>query len=243
LNGDFGRLRPYISRMTKTKAVIKTDPSVQARQDLLAAMLAHVPFDGWTRRALRRAVKDTDLPKGADALYFPGGALEVIAFWSQACDEQVKDHLASLDQDNMKIRDKVTQGVLVRLEAIGKHEVAARRAISRLALPDAVGHAPQQIWATADTIWRAIGDTSTDINYYSKRTILSGVISSSMLSWLADDSDDKAKARRFLDNRIANVMQIEKVKWEFKKRRDQLPNPAEVLGRLRYGKGRRRRRG
>lgn len=228
--------------MTKTKTLVKTNPSETARQELLAAMLAHVPFDGWTRKALRNAVKDTDLPKGADALYFPGGALEVISYWSEQCDQQVEAHLASLDQDNMKIRDKVTQGVLARLKAIGKHEVAARRAISRLALPDAVGHAPQHIWATADTIWRAIGDTSTDINYYSKRTILSGVISSSMLSWLADDSDDKVRARKFLDNRIANVMQIEKAKWEFKKRRDQLPNPAEVLGRLRYGKRRRKRR-
>lgn len=218
------------------------NPSDAARQAIFEAALTHVPFDGWTSKSLRQAVADAGLPDGAEELYFPGGALEVIKYWSAQMDTVITAHFAALDLRSMKIRDKVTQGVLVRLEAIGRHEEAARRAVARLSLPDAAGQAAVQIWATADTIWRGIGDTSTDVNYYSKRTILSGVIGSSIMSWLADSDADKIKAKAFLDARIQNVMQFEKAKWDFKKRTENMPKPAEILGRLRYGTRRRRRR-
>lgn len=220
-----------------------TDASHKARAAILAAMLPQAAFDGWTQKSLRAAAQNTDLPKGAEELYFPDGPLEVIRFWSEQMNAKVAEDLAELNQDNMKIRDKVTAGVLSALYAIGPHEEAARRAMSRLSLPDALGQGPKQLWSAADTIWRAIGDTSTDGNYYSKRTILAGVIASTLTVWLSDEEPQKPKARKFLEARIANVMRFEKAKWDFKKRTANMPNPAEVLGALRYGgrKGRRRR--
>ena len=222
-----------------------TDASHKARADILAAMLPQAAFDGWTQKSLRAAVKNTDLPKGAEDLYFPQGPVEVIRFWSEQMNAAVETDLAELDQATMKIRDKVTAGVLSSLYAIGPHDEAARRAIARMSLPDALGQGPKQLWSVADTIWRAIGDTSTDGNYYSKRTILAGVIGSTMTVWLSEDEPQKPKARKFLDDRIANVMSFEKAKWDFKKRTANMPNPAEILGAIRYGAGktRRRRRG
>jgi len=222
-----------------------TDASHKARADILAAMLPQAAFDGWTQKSLRAAVKNTDLPKGAEELYFPEGPLEVIRFWSEQMNIKIAADLAELDQASMKIRDKVTAGVLSALYAIGPHEEAARRSLSRMSLPDALGQGPKQLWSAADTIWRAIGDTSTDGNYYSKRTILAGVIGSTLTAWLSDDEPQKSKARQFLDARIANVMSFEKAKWDFKKRTANIPNPAEILGAIRHGgrKGRKRRRG
>jgi len=183
-----------------------TDASHKARAEILVAMLPQAAFDGWTEKSLRAAVKNTDFPKGAEELYFPEGPVEVIRFWSEQMNAKVSADLAGLDQDAMKIRDKVTAGVLSALYAIGPHEEAARRAMSRMSLPDALGQGPRQLWSAADAIWRGIGDTSTDGNYYSKRTILAGVIASTLTVWLSDDEPEKPKARKFLDDRIANVM-------------------------------------
>ena len=72
------------------------------------------------------------------------------------------------------------------------------------------------LWGTVDAIWTALGDTSDDINWYSKRTILSGVYSSTILFWLGDDSYDGQATWDFLDRRIENVMQFEKVKATFR---------------------------
>lgn len=221
----------------------KSDPSHTARLALLKATLPHIPFDGWSSKSLRQAVSSSGLPNGAEELYFPGGALEMIAFWNAEMDKSVATELAKLDLKSMRIRDKVTAGVTARLEAISEHEEAARRAISRTALPDGLSIGPKVLWAAADTIWRGIGDTSTDINYYTKRTTLSAVISTSLASWLSDDTLEKTKARAFLDARIENVMQFEGAKFKAKKRLSGLPNPAEILGGLRYGTRRRKRRG
>lgn len=218
------------------------DLSETTRQDILRAALPIAAFEGWTSKTLRSACKAAGLPKGSGALYFPEGPVELLGFWADQSDAHVETVLSELDLNEMKIRDKVTAGVIARLEALEGHDLAAKRAAARLALPDAAGQAAKQAWAAADTIWRAIGDTSTDANYYSKRTILSGVISSSLLAWIADNDPEKPKGRAFVDARIANVMQFEKFKWQMKGRTKNWPNPASVLGQLRYGTGFRRRR-
>jgi len=217
------------------------NPSTKARRALLDAALSIAPFDGWNSKMLKDAAADAGLPSGADELYFPGGPLELIDFWGETCDEVVEKDLSELDQSEMRIRDKVTAGVLSRLYAIGPHEEAARRAIARTALPDGLSLSPKILWRAADTIWRGIGDQSTDFNFYTKRTTLSAVISTSLASWLSDQDPEKEKARAFLDARIENVMQFEKAKFQVKKGLKGMPDPAEILGTLRHG-GRRRRR-
>ena len=57
-----------------------------------------------------------------------------------------------------------------------------------------------------------LGDTSEDVNWYTKRATLSAVYSSTVLFWLGDTSEGHAETWAFLDRRIENVMQIEKVK-------------------------------
>lgn len=218
------------------------NPSEHARRSLLEAALNIAPFEGWNSKLLREAASNVGLPKGADELYFPGGPLELIDYWNEICDEQVENDLHKLDLDNMRIRDKVTAGVLSRLYVIGPHEEAARRAIARTALPDGLSLSPKILWRAADTIWRGIGDQSTDFNFYTKRTTLSAVISTSLATWLADQDPEKEKARAFLDARIENVMQFEKAKFQVKKGLKAMPDPTEVLGRLRHGGRRRRRR-
>ena len=153
-------------------SIAKTDPSY----DILEAMLKHVPFEGWTSRALSMAMRETDLSVGAEHIYAPDGALGLMRIWSEQLDQKMVEAIDARGFDNMRIRDKVTEAVWVRLELLRPHQDAARRAVSRLSLPDGAGQAATQLWASADAIWTAIGDTSEDYNYYTKRMILSGVI-------------------------------------------------------------------
>lgn len=221
------------------------------RDTILSAALKIAAFEGWTRLTLKRAVREAGLPEGSDELYFENGVADLLDHWSDKLNAETEAKIGQLALEDMKIRDRVTRGVLIRLEAIGRYEEAARRASSRLVLPDMATTGLRQLWSAADTIWRAIGDRSTDANYYSKRAILSSVIGATLPVWLSDQSDDKVTARAFLDARIANVMGFEKLKWRVKSATDSFPEPAEILGQLRYGgldflsrpkKGRARRR-
>ena len=50
------------------------------------------------------------------------------------------------------------------------------------------------------------------MNWYTKRATLSGVYSATVLFWLGDSSEGHQDTWAFLDRRIENVMQIEKLK-------------------------------
>lgn len=209
--------------------------SNDARISILNAVLRDSVFDGWTDVMLAKATVRAGLPDGAESLYFPDGVLGVIKFWSDQMDASAREKIEVLDLDEMRIRDRITQSVILRLSEIGSHEEAARRAQARLSLPDGVGTGATITWQASDMIWRAIGDTSTDANFYSKRAVLSAVLGSTAPIWLADPLSDKPEAKRFLDRRIENVMQFEKLKAQFRRLQEKAPNPAEIVGSLRYG--------
>ena len=112
----------------------------------------------------------------------------------------------------MRYRDRVAAAVRFRLEAVGADKEAVRRGSSLFALPQNAVQGATLIWGTADAIWNGLGDTSTDYNWYTKRATLSGVYGSTVLFWLGDESEGYAATWEFLDRRIDNVMELEKVK-------------------------------
>ena len=217
------------------------DTASNLRDAVLDHALRAAPFDGWTDRTLRDAVRAAGLPEGGGELYFPRGALDLLAHWHERSLEHVEREIAerglSNPQSNMGVRDRVREGVLIAVEAVGPHEAAMRRATARLSLPDAGAQAPRQLWEMADAIWHGIGDTSTDFNYYTKRTILAGVLGSTVVAWVNDTSPDKRDARAHLDRRLEGVMQFERIKARARTLTDRLPDPARLLGTLRYGRG------
>lgn len=220
--------------MTQTFTIGDRTPD-ELRPDILKAVLAHIPFDGWSIAAMDRAAADLKIERGIIDLAFPGGPLEMIAAFSARADDEMMAALARDDFSALKIREKVALAVRLRIQANGAYREAARRALTFLAMPQNSAAGARMVWRTADCVWRAIGDRSTDFNYYSKRTILSGVFSATMLYWLNDDSEDWTATWEFLDRRIADVMTFEKTKARLLKFSDGPASLIRGLGRLRYG--------
>lgn len=208
-----------------------------ARAALLREALPEAAFDGWSESTLRRAAEAAGYNAGEVELYCPGGVLDLLETWSRNADEAARVQIEHSGAN--RIRDKVSQGVLLRLGQYDGEEEAASRARARLLLPDAMDRGARLLWSTSDMIWKAIGDTSTDANFYSKRTILSGVYASTLAIWLDERDPDKPKTKAFLDRRIDNVMQIEKAKAQWRKVSANLPDFAGVASTLRYGLDRR----
>ena len=178
------------------------------RRSLLEAALRHVPFDGWTWTTIDAAARDLDLAPGEAARLFPGGPLELIRAFSGEADRRMLETLEGLDLASMKVRDKVAAGVRARLEAVAAHREAVRSGLTFFALPQNAAAGLSCLYRTVDAIWYAAGDKSTDYNFYTKRALLSGVYSSTLLFWLNDKSEDYAATWAFLDRRIAEVLKI-----------------------------------
>lgn len=205
-----------------------------ARAAVLAAALKRAPFEGWTRITMSRAAEDAGVRGAVLAAAFPKGVADLLELWSDELDLGVGQALAGPSAQGLKIREKVALGVRARLAALRPHKEAARRAAATLALPLYATLGSRLIWRTADAIWRGLGDRSTDFNYYTKRAILSGVWASTFARWLADDGAGETATNEFLERRIDNVMQFEKVKARI---RDSGFDPSAVLGalaRIRY---------
>lgn len=123
----------------------------------------------------------------------------------------MRDAIAAEDLSGMRIRDRVTHAVRTRIETDSDREIV-RRSSALFALPSNSAVGARLIWDTSDAIWIALGDTSDDINWYTKRMILSGVHSATVLFWLGDGSAGSQDTWAFLDRRVAEVMEFERFK-------------------------------
>lgn len=171
---------------------------------LLDAALAHVPFDGWSPATFDAAVAET----GIDPAICPRGAVDLAIAYHLRGDAMMTVKMAEADLSEMRYSEKVAHAIRLRLAAAEDKEVV-RRGTSLFALPNHAGDGAKLIWGTADAIWNALGDTSDDLNWYTKRATLSAVYGSVVLFWLGDE---EGATDAFIDRRIDNVMQVEKVK-------------------------------
>ncbi|MBC7137918.1 MAG: COQ9 family protein [Defluviimonas sp.] len=180
------------------------------QESLLEAALAHVPFDGWSQATFQAAARDAGVDLPLARVICPRGAVDLAVAYHRRGDAAMRLRLAQHDLAALRFRERVALAVRLRLGAADRELV--RRAAALFALPQHAGTGSRLIWGTADAIWEALGDSADDLNWYSKRATLAAVLSATVLYWLGDSSEGDAATWEFLDRRIENVMQIEKLK-------------------------------
>lgn len=130
--------------------------------------------------------------------------------WSAAVDAAMTERLGDLAA--LPVRLRIRTAVLTRLDCLAPHKHAARRAALFLAMPHHAVLALRLLAQTSDAMWRAAGDSASDINWYSKRAILAAVYAATEVAWFGDDTAEASAAAKFLDARLGEVMQYEKLK-------------------------------
>ncbi len=181
---------------------------------VLAAALAHVPFDGWSGRTLTAAIAEAGVPAGLAHALFPRGGLDLALAYHATGDAEMAARLAAADLTALRFRDRIAFAVRTRLDLADRELV--RRGTTLFSLPLHAADGARALWGTADRIWTALGDSSSDLNWYTKRATLSGVYGATVLYWLGDDSSGHQATWDFLDRRIDEVMQVEKLKAGFR---------------------------
>lgn len=196
-----------------------------AKTRLLDAALGQVAFDGWSETSFRAAADEIGLTPDLARAICPRGALDLAVAYHRRGDAAMEDGLRATHLSDLRFRDRIARAVRLRLDAADREVV--RRGAALFALPQNAATGAGLIWGTADAIWRALGDTCEDINWYSKRATLSAVYSATALFWLGDESEGQAATWDFLDRRIEEVMRFETFKAQVR------DNP--VLGKVLAG--------
>jgi ubiquinone biosynthesis protein COQ9 len=214
---------------------LPADPTLDEVRAALAPIIArNAGFDGWSDAAVHAAADEAGVDRDVAKLAFKDNAIDMIDAWIDSIDMDLAHRLPAEKLAAMKIRDRITALLATRLEIMAPDRESLRRAMAIMAMPQNLVRSAKIGWRSADRMWRLAGDTASDFNHYTKRMTLSAVYASTLSVFVNDDSDNFADARAFLDRRIDNVMQFEKVKFQAKQRQEYVPSLSRFIGRLRY---------
>ena len=202
--------------------------AARGREQLIEAILPDVPFDGWTRRALRRAAHRAGVSEDEAMALFPRGAADMVAEFSHWADREMLRRLAAAEEP-ASLSHGVALALRLRFEALLPWREAVRRGLSVLALPPNAPLALRLLYDTVDAIWRGLGDHPTDLSYYTKRATLAGVQAAATLYWLDDRSPEFADTLAFIDRRLADLQRVGTVRGRLAGAAERLPNPLRLL--------------
>ena len=204
---------------------LPADPTLDEVRAALAPIIArNAGFDGWSDAAVHAAADEAGVDDDVAKLAFKDNAIDMIDAWIDSIDMELAHRLPAEKLAAMKIRDRITALLATRLEIMAPDRESLRRAMAIMAMPQNLVRSAKIGWRSADRMWRLAGDTASDFNHYTKRMTLSAVYASTLSVFVNDESDNFADARAFLDRRIDNVMQFEKVKFQAKQRQEYVPS-------------------
>ena len=196
---------------------------IQVKFELIRAMVKHVPFDGWSLDALEQGAIDIGFEQKENIdtrmkIYrslFKNGSIDFIDIFSEMIDLEVKTNYEKIDFKPERVPEKVKKIILIRLSLCQKYKEAIRSSIPITALPKNSKKSIGLLYRTCNSIWRIIGDKSTDFSFYTKRVSLAAVYSSTLFFWLNDTSKDQEETSLFLDRRLSDISKIPKLKRPF----------------------------
>ena len=216
--------------MTKQKN--HTVDVTSARDQLIEAMLVHVPFDGWSNDARDAAAADMKVSLEDAQRLIPDVAAAIDAYTDLA-DRQMAKSLDALDPRPEKISAIVRAAILCRLERAEAHREVVSQALKILARPQHAQLAASSLYRTVDRIWRLTGDRAVDFSFYTKRASLAGVYSATLLYWTTNPQADRAKTEAFLDQRLREIAMIPKITAPAKKAAEMgMKVAAKFMGRM-----------
>ncbi len=205
----------------------------QAESRLAQAVAGFVPELGLNAQSLAAGARRLGISDGEASLAAPNGPADIAAVLWREHDAVLESPETAEAVAGMKIREKIGYLLNLRLDEAAKDEAVARRLMGFFALPSHALLYKRLLWATADIIWRLAGDKALDENHYSKRVIVSAILTTAMMTRLSQGAEAQ---REQVARNIEAVMAYEKfkAKWPVKPEAVIL-EAAGFLGKLRFG--------
>uniref|UniRef100_A0A1A8JEG7 Ubiquinone biosynthesis protein n=1 Tax=Nothobranchius kuhntae TaxID=321403 RepID=A0A1A8JEG7_NOTKU len=190
----------------------ETEEQLQAR--ILTSALEFVPQHGWSKEAIAAGAEILGL-SSASAGMFSNGAGDLVLHFIAQCNSKLTEVLA--EQHNQvqqghaepkKTAEFLRDAIETRLRMYIPYIETWPQAMSVLLLPHNIPDSLKHLSTMVDDIWYYAGDRSTDMNWYTKRAVLTGIYNTTELVMLQDSSPDFQDTWTFLDNRIQDVVNM-----------------------------------
>ncbi|XP_054055655.1 ubiquinone biosynthesis protein COQ9, mitochondrial isoform X1 [Rissa tridactyla] len=186
----------------------------QLQHRILTAALEFVPEHGWTAEAIAEGAKTLGLSAAAAGMFHSDGSELILHFVSQ-CNTKLSEvleqeqKLVQLGEAEKKPTDQfLRDAVQARLRMLIPYIEKWPQALSILLLPHNIPSSLNLLTSMIDDIWHYAGDQSTDFNWYTRRAVLTGIYNTTELVMMQDSSPDFEDTWRFLENRVADAMNM-----------------------------------
>jgi ubiquinone biosynthesis protein COQ9 len=182
----------------------------QTREGFIKAAISFIEKDGWKDDALKKASE----AHFKDPLYYKtlfDSVADIVDQFEYLEDKKLIKKFGQKKKDD-SFRGFIGNLVLYRIKEISPEmHKALKDYYLSLKHIDEAGCA---VWNTADVIWKAAGDQSTDMNYYSKRFLLSSVYTMSIRHYAKHPSDIDAYVLESLDKLVKRMQKFKIPKME-----------------------------
>jgi ubiquinone biosynthesis protein COQ9 len=175
---------------------------MQCTEAILKDILNISPFPRWNLDALYPFVSDK-LSRLEFDLLFPSGTESLISAYQHHLQMLLSESITVMP-DNMGIAAKIRWLMHTHFEHIIKHAEAEHSAVIELYRPSLLLQIPVYVGQLTDIIWISAGDTSIDMNYYTKRGTLGVIYTATLLYWHTSNATID-EVMHFFDARLNNL--------------------------------------
>lgn len=185
----------------------QTDDEI--RTQILSVALDNVPLFGWSTESIEKAVEALELSPSSSDL-FKRGALDLVLFFIEEGNNALIEHIAadakktSLNSEDERT-DFIEKAIKTRLQMIIPYIDSWPQAMKLMASPMAAREVFENGANLLDEILYHSGDFSTDMSWYAKRGVLTGINLSTELFMLNDKSPDYRDTWAFLHRRMQDA--------------------------------------
>jgi len=181
------------------------------RNKILEASLPFVTKLGWSKNAIIAGAEAIGYPGVTHGMFSRGGG-DLVYYFQRTSNEKLVEYLKQVQQkqatESLAGRQIVEQAVQERLQMIVPYLSRWPQAIAIMSLPQNVSKSLATLLTMVDDICYYAGDRSVDFNWYARRVALAGVFKATELYLIQDTSPNNEKTWKFLNNRLAELMQV-----------------------------------
>ena len=194
--------------MTKSNI---NDVIAKEKSLILIEFLKNAPFEGWSNKNLETSTIACGFDAHYELLLFPNRLKDLNLYFNQTINNKMTKIFLK-EKLKLGTTGKIAYLIALKFSLYQPIKESIRCLFQYNLLPQNILEAKKALWQTCDQIWYLAGDRSTDFNYYSKRSLLSFVYSSSFIYYLSDESEGFADTKIFIDKKLQSVLKIRKLK-------------------------------
>ena len=181
----------------------------QKRKQIFNDVKNYVEVNGWNKEIFLN-LKNSNFDYNEIISLFPNGYLSTIQMYLDDINSKMALESKKLNLIQLRLHERVRELCILRLNIMQKEKKFVVKTFNHLCIPQNYKFSSKNLYKTIDQIWFLSGDNSTDFNFYTKRIILAGIYTSTMIHFINNENIDGTID--FLNNQLKKVKYIPKFK-------------------------------